>query len=54
MMRLTAERLQGLLTKKPSDLADIKTWNCEPQDIQALSEALYYLSQISIFNPVEE
>jgi len=31
-MRLTAERLQAILTRKPSDMADTSTWQSTAQD----------------------
>lgn len=52
-MRLTAERLQALLTKKPSDLTDTKTWSGSPDEILALSHGLYYLSIMNQHYPVE-
>lgn len=53
LMRLTAERLQAVLAKKPQDLADISTWKESPEEIRAMSEALNNLSQISKIFPVE-
>lgn len=53
-MRLTAERLQALLTKKPSDLTDTNTWSGSAQEIHDLSHGLYYLSIINQHYPVEE
>jgi hypothetical protein len=52
-MRLTAERLQAVLTRKPVDLADPDTWNCTPGEIGQLSEALWHLSVISQMYPLE-
>jgi len=52
-MRLTAERLQAVLTRKPTDLADPDTWNCTPAEIGQLSEALWHLSVISQLYPLE-
>lgn len=52
-MRLTAERLQALLTKKPSDLTDTSTWSGSPDEILALSHGLYYLSIMNQHYPVE-
>ena len=52
-MRLTAERLQALLTKKPSDLTDTNTWSGSAQEIHDLSHGLYYLSIINQHYPVE-
>lgn len=52
-MRLTAERLQALLTKKPSDLTDVGTWSGTPDELLALSHSLYYLSIMNQHYPVE-
>lgn len=52
IMRLTAERLQAILTNKPSDLADPETWVSTATEIRDLSEALYYLSKITREYPV--
>lgn len=52
-MRLTAERLQALLTKKPEDLTDTTTWSGSPDEILALSHGLYYLSIMNQHYPVE-
>lgn len=52
-MRLTAERLQALLTKKPTDLTDTTTWAGSPDEILALSHGLYYLSIMNQHYPVE-
>jgi hypothetical protein len=52
-MRLTAERLQAILTRKPSDLADPATWNSTAEEIAHLSEALWHLSVISQIYPLE-
>ena len=54
VMRLTGERLQAILTNKPEELSDINTWKSSPQEIRDLCEGLYYLSLISLSNPVEE
>lgn len=54
IMRLTAERLQAILTKKPDDLSDPGTWTATAQEVRDLSEALFYLSHISKENPIEE
>jgi hypothetical protein len=53
IMRLTAERLQAVLTNKPTDLADPETWVSTASEIRDLSEALYYLAQISKEHPVQ-
>jgi hypothetical protein len=46
-MRLTAERLQAVLTKRAStDVADPKTWACTAKDIADLTIALSYLRDI--------
>ena len=52
-MRLTAERLQAILTRKPSDLADPATWTSTADEIAKLSEALWHLSVISQIYPME-
>jgi hypothetical protein len=52
-MRLTAERLQAVLTKKPTDLTDTSTWSGKPDEILALSHGLYYLSIMNQHYPVE-
>jgi hypothetical protein len=53
-MRLTAERLQAILTKKPSDMADPETWDCTANEIHDLAHGLYYLTIINQHYPVEE
>ena len=53
-MRLTAERLQAILTKKPTDLADPETWTATADEIAKLSEALWHLSVISQIYPMEQ
>ena len=46
-MRLTAERLQAVLTKRAStDVADPETWACTARDIADLAIALSYLRDI--------
>jgi hypothetical protein len=52
IMRLTAERLQAVLTNKPTDMADPDTWTSTAAEIRDLSEALFYLAQISKENPI--
>jgi hypothetical protein len=52
VMRLTAERLQAVLTNKPANLSDPETWVSTAAEIRDLSEALFYLAQISKDNPV--
>jgi len=53
-MRLTAERLQAILTRKPADLADPETWTSTADEIAKLSEALWHLSVISQVFPMED
>ena len=53
-MRLTAERLQAILTRKPVDLADPATWNCTAEEIESLSTALYSLTKINREYPTED
>jgi len=52
-MRLTAERLQAVLTNKPADLADTDSWSASPEDILALTQALLALSQLHQQYPME-
>ena len=52
IMRLTAERLQAMLTAKPENLANPETWISTAQEIRDLSEALYYLAYINKEHPV--
>jgi hypothetical protein len=52
-MRLTAERLQALLTKKPSDMTNTDTWSGTPSEILALSHGLYYLSIMNQHYPID-
>lgn len=52
-MRLTAERLQAILTKKPTDLANPETWTSTADEIAKLSEALWHLTVISQVYPME-
>ena len=52
-MRLTAERLQAILTKKPTDLANPETWDCNAGEIKDLAHGLYYLSIMNQHYPVE-
>jgi hypothetical protein len=53
-MRLTAERLQAILTKKPADLADPATWNCTAEEIRDLTVALDKLAHLNHAYPVKE
>jgi hypothetical protein len=47
MLRLTAERLQAVLTKRAStDVSDPATWACTPRDIADLALALNYLQEV--------
>lgn len=52
-MRLTMERLQYMLSKKPTDLSDPDTWNCTASEIHDLAHGLYYLSIINQHYPIE-
>ena len=53
-MRLTAERLQAILTNKPSDLSNPETWSATAREIHDLSHGLYYLSILNQHYPIEE
>ena len=46
IMRLIAERLQAILTNKPSALNDPETWTATAAEINALSEALHHVYEI--------
>lgn len=52
-MRLTAERLQAILTRKPTDLADPSTWNCTAEEIRDLTVALDKLAHLHHAYPME-
>jgi hypothetical protein len=52
-MRLTAERLQAVLTNKPTALNNPDTWAASAAEIASLSEALWHLSVISQIYPME-
>ena len=52
ILRLTAERLQAVLTAKPDNLSDPETWVATAAEIRDLSEALYYLAYINKEHPV--
>lgn len=52
-MRLTAERLQAILTRKPTDLADPTTWNCTAEEIRDLTVALDKLAHLNHAYPME-
>lgn len=54
ILRLTAERLQAILTAKPDNLADPETWISTAAEIRDLSEALYYLAYINKDYPIGE
>ena len=51
-MRLTAERLQAILTNKPSEMSDPATWVATADEISSLAEALYNLTKINREYPV--
>lgn len=53
-MRLVAERLQAVLTNKPSDLTDPETWTASASEIRDLTEALDYLAQLNHAYPIQE
>ena len=53
-MRLTAERLQAILTNKPKELADPESWTATAGEIASLSEALWHLSVINQMYPMEQ
>ena len=53
IQRLIAERLQAILTRKPTDLSNPETWNCTAEEIAKLSEALWHVSVISQMYPME-
>ena len=54
MMRLVSERLQAVLTNKPTDLGNPETWTATAEEIAYLAEALYRLTQINREYPLEE
>ena len=53
-LRLTAERLQAVLTNKTGEMAKPETWDYTSAEINELCEALYYLSLINQQYPVIE
>ena len=53
IMRLVAERLQAILTNKPSEMSDPATWTATADEIASLAEALYNLTKINREYPVE-
>jgi len=46
IMRLIAERLQAILTNKPTTLNDPETWAVTAEEIASLSQALHHVYQI--------
>ena len=52
-MRLTAERLQNLLTSKPEDMRNTMSWDGTPEEIKNLCDALYHLSIMNQHYPIE-
>ena len=52
-MRLTAERLQSLLTSKPEDMRNTMSWDGTPEEIKNLCDALYHLSIMNQHYPIE-
>jgi len=46
ILRLIAERLQAVLTNKPTTLNDPATWTATAEEISALSSALHNVYQI--------
>lgn len=54
IQRLIAERLQAILTRKPTDLADPETWTSTADEIAKLSEALWHVSVVSQIYPMEQ
>ena len=54
-MRLTAERLQAILSKKEAtDIADPDTWISTAAEIEQLSHALFHLSHLNQRYPTGE
>jgi hypothetical protein len=53
-MRLVAERLQAVLTNKPTELANPDTWTASAQEIRDLTQALENLAHLSQAYPFEE
>jgi hypothetical protein len=53
-MRLTAERLQALLTNKAGEMNKPETWDYTTTEVRDLCEGLYYLSLINEQYPVAE
>ena len=46
ILRLIDERLQAVMTNKPSALNDPRSWITTAAEIASLSEAMYYIYQI--------
>lgn len=53
-MRLTAERLQAVLTTKPADLTNPESWAATPHDIYCLAKALQLLGELKHQFPLEQ
>jgi len=53
-MRLVAERLQAVLTNKPTDLANPATWTATAQEIRDLTQALDNLAKLNHAYPLEK
>lgn len=53
-MRLTAERLQAMLTAKPDDLTNPNTWHATAADIRDLTQALDFLAKLNHAYPVRD
>lgn len=52
-MRLVAERLQAVLTNKPTDLANPESWTATAQEIRDLTTALDNLAKLNHAYPLE-
>lgn len=46
ILRLIAERLQAVLTKKPDSMSDPSTWITTAQEIESLSAAMHSVYQV--------
>ena len=53
-MRLVAERLQAVLTNKPTDLSNPETWTATAQEIRDLTQALDNLAKLNHAYPLEK
>jgi len=53
-MRLVAERLQAVLTNKPTDLSNPETWTATAQEIRDLTQALDNLAKLNYAYPLEK